>query len=90
MGMIFLGGEIAVVRHLVDANPHQYRDQVNHCISLCSDINLELNANKIEEIIVDFNRNTYLLIDGRTVEIVKNFKFLGSVISSNLEMGAKY
>ena len=40
--------------------------------------------------IVDFRRKKYsqpspLVIDGRTVEIVQHFKFLGSTISSNLK-----
>ena len=58
-------------------------------ISWCSENNLELNVNKTKEMIVDVSRKkssplSPLLIDGRTVEIVQHFKFLGSTISNNL------
>ncbi|KAK2152776.1 hypothetical protein NP493_2412g00005 [Ridgeia piscesae] len=51
---------------------------------------MELNVNKMKEMIVDFKRKissplSPLVIDGRTVEIVQHFKFLGCTISSNLK-----
>ena len=60
-------------------------------INWFSEHNLELNVNKRKQIIVDFKRkkSTPLappLIDGRSVEIVHNFKFHGSVISNNLKL----
>ena len=69
----------------------EYLDQVNKLISWCNDNNLELNVNKTKEMIVDFRRKKssppsplkLIVIDGRTVEIVQDFKFLGSTISSN-------
>ena len=75
---------------ITNSDVSEYRDQVNKRISLCSENNLELNANKTKEIIVDFRRRkssplSPLLIDGRTVEIVQYFKFLGSTISNNLK-----
>ena len=75
---------------ITNSDESEYRDQVNKLISWCSDNNLELNVNKTKEIIVDFRRKkssppSPLVIDGRTVEIVQHFKFLGSTISSNLK-----
>ena len=89
-----LGRSIVNVTHTRDTLPviqpdeSEYRDQVNKLISWCNDNNLELNVNKTKEMIVDFRRKkssppSPLVIDGRTVEIVQHFKFLGSTISSN-------
>ena len=78
---------IGLITNVVES---EYRDQVNKLISWCNDKNLELNVNKTKEIIVDFRRKkssplSPLVIDGRTVEIVQHFKFIGSTISSNLK-----
>ena len=79
------------VRGLItNSDESHYRDLVNKLISLCNDNNLELNVNKLKEMIVDFRRKKSspplpLVIDGRTAEIVQHFKFLGSTISSNLK-----
>ena len=75
---------------ITNSDESEYRDQVNKHISWCNDNNLELNVNKTKEMIVDFRRKkssspSPLVIDGRTVEIVQHFKFLGSTISSNLK-----
>ena len=75
---------------ITNSDESEYRDQVNKLISWCNDNNLELNVNKTKEMIVDFRRKkssppSPQVIDGRTVEIVQHFKFLGSTISSNLK-----
>ena len=66
---------------ITNSDESQYRYQVNKRISWCSENNLELNVNKTKETIVDFRRKksspfSLLLIDGRTVEIVKKISFL--------------
>ena len=82
--------DTTVIGLITNSDESEYRDQVNKLISWCSDNNLELNVNKTKEMIVDFRRKkssppSRLVIDGRTVEIVQHFKFLGSTISSNLK-----
>ena len=82
--------DTTVIGLITNSDESEYRDQVNKLISWCSDNNLELNVNKTKEMIVDFRRKkssppSPLVIDGRTVEIVQHFKFLGSTISSNLK-----
>ena len=86
--------DTTVIGLITNSGESEYRDQVNKLINWCNDNNLELNINKTKEIIVDFRRKKYspplpLVIDGRTVEIVKHFKFVGSTISSNLKWELK-
>jgi hypothetical protein len=76
---------------ITNSDESEYRDQVNKLIGWCNDNNLELNVNKTKEMIVDSKRkksspSSPLVTDGRTVEIVQHFKFLGSTISSNLKL----
>ena len=73
---------------ITNSDDSEYRDQMNTLISWCRENNLELTLNKTNEMIVDFRRKktsplSPLLIDGRTIEIVQHFKFLGSTISNN-------
>ena len=82
--------DATVIGLITNSDEYEYRDQVKKLISWCNDNNLELNVNKTKEMIVDFRRKkssppSPLVIDGRTVEIVQHFKFLGSTISSNLK-----
>ena len=79
-----------VIGLITNSDESENRDQVNKLISCCNDKNLELNVNKTKEMIVDFRRKksfspSSLVIDGKTVEIVQRFKFLGSTISSNVK-----
>jgi hypothetical protein len=83
--------DTTVVGLITNSDESEYRDQVNKLISWCNDNNLELNVNKTKEMIVDSKRkksspSSPLVTDGRTVEIVQHFKFLGSTISSNLKL----
>ena len=76
--------DTTVIGLITNLDESEYRDQVNKLISWCNDNNLELNVNKTKEIIVYFRRKksspSPLVIDGRTVEIIQHFKFLGSTI----------
>ena len=83
--------DATVIGLIKNSDESEYRDQVNKLISWCNDNNMELNVNKTKEMIVDFRRKkssppSPLVIDGRTVELVQHFKFLGSTISSNLKL----
>ncbi|XP_070180551.1 uncharacterized protein [Littorina saxatilis] len=65
-----------------------YREEVEQLVGWCSDNNLELNVSKTKEMIVDFRKNklalTPLEINGVSVEQVDSFRFLGTIISSDL------
>ena len=82
--------DTTVIGLITNSDESEYRDQVNKLISWCNDKNLELNVHKTKEMMVDFRRKkssppSPIVIDGRTVEIVQHFTFLGSTISSNLK-----
>ena len=67
-----------------------YRGEVDRLVSWCSDNNLELNVKKTKEMIVDFRKKKGaplqpLVINSQAVEMVDNFKFLGTVIDSDLK-----
>ena len=69
-----------------------YREEVQRMVTWCDQNNLVLNVSKTKEIVVDFRTKpteiTPLVINGETVEIVSDFKFLGCIISNNLSWDA--
>ncbi|KAK1795852.1 hypothetical protein P4O66_008965 [Electrophorus voltai] len=69
-------------------NESAYREEVQELVSWCKVNNLYLNVDKTKEMVVDFRRarrdHSPLAIDGSSVEIVKNIKFLGVHIVENL------
>ena len=66
-----------------------YRREVEQLAEWCCENNLELNIDKTKEIIVDFRKVKSeilpLTINGKVVEQVSTFKFLGTIISDNLK-----
>ena len=73
-------------------NECAYRAAVTQMVTWCSDNFLELNVKKTKEVVVDFRRKPNppipLEINGETVEMVKEFKYLGTVIDNKLDWGA--
>ncbi len=73
-----------------DGDESAYRQDVKEVALWCSLNNLELNTLKTVEMIVDFRRNppppalSPLTIIDSTVTAVETFKFLGSIISQDL------
>ncbi|KAK1802553.1 hypothetical protein P4O66_004209 [Electrophorus voltai] len=69
-------------------NKSAYREEVRELVSWCKVNNLYLNVDKTKEMVVDFRRarrdHSPLAINGSSVEIVKNIKFLGVHIAENL------
>ncbi|KAK1786835.1 hypothetical protein P4O66_017219, partial [Electrophorus voltai] len=69
-------------------NESAYREEVRELVSWCKVNNLYLNVDKTKEMAVDFRRarrdHSPLAINGSSVEIVKNIKFLGVHIVENL------
>ncbi|KAI7809293.1 receptor-interacting serine/threonine-protein kinase 2 [Triplophysa rosa] len=72
-----------------DGDESAYRKEVAQLAAWCSQNNLELNAFKTVEMIVDFRRNPPslppLTILDSTVDTVESFRFLGSTISQDLK-----
>ncbi|KAK1784434.1 hypothetical protein P4O66_001576 [Electrophorus voltai] len=62
-----------------------YREEVRELVSWCKVNNLFLNVDKTKEMVVDFRRArrdySPLAINGFSVEIVKNIKFLGMLLN---------
>ena len=69
-----------------------YREAVTKMVTWCDENFLELNVKKTKEVVIDFRRNPEppipLEISGEDVEIVKEFKYLGTVIDDKLDWGA--
>ena len=66
-----------------------YRAAVADMTSWCGGSFLELNVTKTKEMIVDFRKNppplTPLIINGETVEDVKQYRYLGTVLDCKLD-----
>ncbi|KAK1790075.1 hypothetical protein P4O66_002229 [Electrophorus voltai] len=69
-------------------NKTAYREEVRELVSWCKVNNLHLNVDKTKEMVVDFRRarrdHSPLAINGFSVEIIKNIKFLGVHLAENL------
>ena len=80
--------DTTVVGLVSDNDEGRYRKEVERLVGWCSDNNLELNISKTKEMIIDFHKKRcptpHLSINGVWVELVDSFKFLGTVISSDL------
>ena len=70
-------------------NETHYRTQIGNTVNWCAENNLVLNVAKTKELIVDFrkvkNTKEVLTIDGKVVDQVTSFKFLGTHIANNLK-----
>ena len=70
---------------MLDSDESEYRHEVSSLVSWCDTNNLQLNASKTREMIVDFRkRKNPLAPIIVNVERVDGFKFLGTIISNNL------
>ena len=80
--------DTTVVGLVSDGDEGRYHKEVERLVGWCSDNNLELNVSKTKEMIIDFREKCclapHLSINGVRVELVDSFKFLGTVISSDL------
>ncbi|KAK3511333.1 hypothetical protein QTP70_001454 [Hemibagrus guttatus] len=81
--------DTTVIGLIQDGDESAYRQEVEQLAAWCSLNNLELNALKTVEMILDFRRNTPALppltIMNSTVPTVESFRFLGTTISQDLK-----
>ncbi|KAK1803181.1 hypothetical protein P4O66_021705, partial [Electrophorus voltai] len=86
--IIKFADDTTVVGLINKVNESAYREEVQELVSWCKVNNLYLNVDKTKEMVVDFRRarrdHSPLAINGPSVEIVKNIKFLGVHIAENL------
>ena len=87
--IIKFADDTTVVGLITNNHGTSYREEIVTLTAWCQVNNLSLNVSKTKELIVDFRRNQAerapILINGATVETVKNFKFLCIHISEELE-----
>ena len=81
--------DTTVIGLIQDGDESAYRQEVDKLVLWCSQHNLELNALKTVEMVVDFRKHPSLLhpltISHSPVSNVDSFKFLGSIISQDLK-----
>ena len=89
---IYKFADDTTVAGLIGTSESDYRHQVDDLVMWCSENNLELNVSKTKEVIVDFRKNKPshepLFINGKEVEVVDVFKFLGIRVASDLTWSA--
>ncbi|KAL8579300.1 hypothetical protein ACOMHN_010884 [Nucella lapillus] len=77
---------------LVATSETAYRNAVQTMVEWCDDNYLLLNVAKTKEVVVDFRRDqpkpTPLVIRGEDVELVDQYKYLGSITDSKLSWSA--
>ena len=88
--MFKFADDTMVVGRISSNNEAAYRTEVENLVSWSRENNLILNAAKTKEMILDFRRKTKpfvhhpITIDGETVEVVQNIRYLGVNISHDL------
>ncbi|KAK1791977.1 hypothetical protein P4O66_001747 [Electrophorus voltai] len=78
--IIKFADDTTVVGLINKDNESAYREEVRELVSWCKVNKLYLNVDKTKEMVVDFRR----AINGSSVEIIKNIKFLGVHLAENL------
>ena len=74
---------------LIQEDDASYREAVEELIEWCDRNYLELNVTKTKELVINFRRaKVYMdpiIIRGQPVEIVTNYKYLGTIIDNKLD-----
>ncbi|KAK0154999.1 putative RNA-directed DNA polymerase from transposon BS [Merluccius polli] len=72
-----------------DGDESAYRWEADHLVTWCHQNNLELNALKRVEMVVDFRKNSAspapITLCDSTIDTVESFRFLGTIISQDLK-----
>ncbi|KAM8880951.1 uncharacterized protein ACB058_001251 [Synchiropus picturatus] len=81
--------DTTIIGLISDGDESAYRREVERLVSWCSNNNLELNAQKTVEMVIDFRRVTVslspLMLAGLPIPIVDSFCFLGTTITEDLK-----
>ena len=82
----------AIVGCIRDGQEGEYRNQVDNFVQWCRQNDLQLNTTKTKEMVVDFRRSQPPLlqvsIEGVSVEVVNNYKYLGVHMDNKLDWSA--
>ena len=77
---------------LISTNEDSYRSAVDTLVGWCDDNYLLLNVAKTKEVVVEFRRDwpklIPLVVKGEAVEMVDQYKYLGSIIDNKLNWSA--
>ena len=86
--LVKFADDTTVEGRITKGDETEYRKEVDCLVSWCCKNNLQLNATKTKEMVIDFRRKRGpvipLVIDGEPIETVDTFKFLGTIISKDL------
>ncbi|XP_053713176.1 uncharacterized protein LOC128754516 [Synchiropus splendidus] len=87
--LIKFADDTTIIGLISDGDESAYRREVERLVSWCSNNNLELNAQKTVEMIMDFRRvkapPSPLMLAGLSIPIVGSFCFLGTTITEDLK-----
>jgi hypothetical protein len=83
--------DTALVSRCVNED-NEYRNEVANFVNWCESNYLELNVKKTKEMIIDFRRvqvqHAPLYINNEMVEVVKDYKYLGTIIDDKFNFNA--
>lgn len=72
-----------------DESEQEYRNEIESFVTWCQENFLNLNVKKTKEMIVDFRKKKGsvepVIINGESVDIVSNYKYLGCIVDSKLK-----
>ncbi|KAM8877844.1 uncharacterized protein ACB058_003534 [Synchiropus picturatus] len=87
--LIKFADDTTIIGLISDGDESAYRREAERLVSWCSHNNLELNAQKTVEMVIDFRRVTVslspLMLAGLPIPIVDSFCFLGTTITEDLK-----
>ena len=76
---------------LIKDSENYYRDEVTNFVQWCDNNYLQLNVSKTKELIIDFRNKKDVIIPieikNENVEIVKQYKYLGTIMDEKLHWG---
>ncbi|KAI3356050.1 hypothetical protein L3Q82_017163 [Scortum barcoo] len=80
----------AVVGLITDGEDREYRGLIQDFVDLCLWNNLQINAGKTKELVVDFRRRSHsppapVSIQGTDIDTVKSYKYLGVHLNDSLD-----
>ncbi len=75
-----------VIVSLLNNEETSHGPVIDHFVTWCQDAFLELNAYKTKDMRIDFRRNITdkTSINGQEIEVVTEYKYLGSIIDDKL------